>query len=451
MMTQADRWTTIYDRFDPLEPVPLDKPEWHVRRPYSPVGKITRELNRPFGNEHKHYLLIGTVGTGKSSELNRIAEARTERDVVVIIDLWRHFVEQVGDPAALDQIQPWEVLFLIGVHLIKVGDAIDLSLPKALRDQLRDARLAFAADDDQISVDIAALAAAVSVGVGGVVGGPAGAVLGKLGSFMATASWDHMIGRGRSAPDQEPRVRDMLAAVNNIIGYIQERRRSVALFVDGLDRVENLETCTELFVKSALLGKLVCKAVFTGSILVRQAHLAGRIDSFTPMALANVPVLDQQTLDHKVTPVGRDFFRELWTLRARAQDGTDDLTHVIPDTLVDTLAFYSGGRVREFVRMVRVAAGCAYDDELDVANETVITRTIDEERRRFEMGINADQLKRLRRVMKDPKHELLTDKEYDRLLNRFYLLPYPNESTWYYPNPLLLLHKLRGSDLSEER
>jgi hypothetical protein len=45
--------------------------------------------------------------------------------------------------------------------------------------------------------------------------------------------------------------------------------------------------------------------------------------------------------------------------------------------------------------------------------------------------------------MRDPKHRPVYDARIERLLQVNALLPYPNESEWYYPHPLLTLHFLR--------
>jgi hypothetical protein len=45
--------------------------------------------------------------------------------------------------------------------------------------------------------------------------------------------------------------------------------------------------------------------------------------------------------------------------------------------------------------------------------------------------------------MADPAHLLPDEESVEDLLDSFYLLPYPNESEWYYPHPLLTMHLVK--------
>lgn len=448
-------WEAIYGLFDPEEPVPIEHPEWRVPRPYNPADQLQPALNRPFGD--KRFLIIGTVGTGKSTELHQVAEARSERDFVVVVDLWHHFAERVGDPAALNAVQPWEVVFLIGLHLLRAADERGHRWPAARVQALADARASFASSAEEPTVDIPKLASAVSVLVGGALDGGAALAVRGIGKIAGTARWTLPIGRRARALDQEPRVQDMLAAVNALIGDLQSTYgKRVALFVDGLDRVRDLETVRQLFVESSLLGKLVCTTVMTGPIVVRRQGLGGALRSFDARVLANVPVIapgstppDDDDLAATLTDHGRDFFRKAWSSRVEALG--EAALGAIPDAQLDRLAWASGGRAREFVRLVRMVAERSYDAAVDVTVAAIVDAVIDARRRTFEMGINRHHLELLQAVHDDPGHELPDDPAIGELLDRYWLLPYPNESEWYAPNPLLMLRKLRGSGDSAAR
>lgn len=100
-MPRRDVWRVIYERFDPEEPAP--KP-WRADRKLSPVEEICEALDRPFGSPR--VLLTGTVGTGKTTELLRVAEARAAagKELVIVLDLVQHFSSVVGDVEALEHI-----------------------------------------------------------------------------------------------------------------------------------------------------------------------------------------------------------------------------------------------------------------------------------------------------------------------------------------------------------
>ena len=81
----------------------------------------------------------------------------------------------------------------------------------------------------------------------------------------------------------------------------------------------------------------------------------------------------------------------------------------------------------------------------DVASPTpaMVENAIDEARRDRERGLDVGHIGVLRAVMADPQRRLPEDSRARKLLDWGHLLPYPNESEWYYPHPLLTLHLLR--------
>src|SRR5262245_19375805 len=106
-MSRRAVWEILMDRFDPK--VPVRKEAWRASRERSPAAAIVRSLDVPRGIPR--VLLTGTVGTGKTTELLRIAEARTAKEFVVFLSLERHFHEVVGDLPALQNVSAWEVCF----------------------------------------------------------------------------------------------------------------------------------------------------------------------------------------------------------------------------------------------------------------------------------------------------------------------------------------------------
>lgn len=86
----------------------------------------------------------------------------------MVIDLFRHFDERVGDTAALQSIQPWEVVFLCGlyVHAAAVR-VVGHRWNKATVENLAAARAAFGQEgQSKPTIDIAKLAKALVVSAG---------------------------------------------------------------------------------------------------------------------------------------------------------------------------------------------------------------------------------------------------------------------------------------------
>jgi hypothetical protein len=442
-------WAELYERFDPEKPA-FDR-TWRVERTYSPAKEISRELARPMGG-HKRFMILGGLGSGKSTELYGIAEDRSREGPVVFVDLVRHFEERVGDAAALDRVQPWEVLLLVGLAVYRAGEGrFGHRWDKELRKRFDDAGRAFEDEAEQGSFDAAQLASAVFVlaggAMGGLVAGPAGVAVGAglaaVGEVGKSATWRFKIGiPGREArSDQDARVQRLLDVVSSLVGELQASYACrLTIFLDGLDRIKNRERIQALFVESSLLGSIGCDVVLTGPMALHWGSLRKHVRRFTTKILTNAPVIDRRD-PWSWTPGGPGIGLCLEVYRRRT---TDLPAGLVPEPLLRKLAYYSGGRMREFVRLVREISGPAWDRSLPHADEGVVERAIEHMREETEGGLTRRHLDVLRGLLDDPG-ELPDDDVVGEMLDVCLILPYPNESEWYFPHPLLLKVKLRPS------
>lgn len=217
------------------------------------------------------------------------------------------------------------------------------------------------------------------------------------------------------------------------IGKLQLHHRPITLIIDGLDRITRVETARELFVDSGMLGALACNAIILAApISLRHEGYAGQVRDFEPRPLVNFPVLGHD--DPRQEGPGVALCVEAW--RHRTRDLDPEQTR-FPEPLLRRLAWCSGGRMRDLVRLVRMVAEHAWDRSLEVVDEAAVEAAIDERRRVVEEGLNQRHLELLRSVMDDPQHLLPADERTLELLTNLWLLPYPNESIWWFPHPLL--------------
>ena len=436
-------WAELYERFDPEKPA-FDR-AWRVERTYSPAKEIARELARPMG-KHKHFMILGGLGSGKSTELYGIAEGRSREGLVVFVDLVRHFEERVGDAAALDRVQPWEVLLLIGLAVFRAGEArFGHHWDSRLLERFNAAGRAFEDEPEQGSFDAAQLASAVFVlaggAAGGVIGGPAGAAVGAslaaVGEVGKSVTWRFKTGiPGREArSDQDARVQRLLDVVGSLIGEIQASYECrLTIFLDGLDRIKNRDRIQALFVDSSLLGSIGCDTVLTGPMALHWGSLRKHVRQFTTKVLTNAPVIDRAD-PWNWTPGGPgiDLCMEVFQRR------TIDLpVGLVPEHLLRKLAYYSGGCMREFVRLIREIAGPAWDRSVPSASDDVVERAIEQMRRESERGLTRRHLDMLNDLLADPDVLPDDDDVVGELLDVSLILPYSNESTWHMPHPLLL-------------
>ncbi|MEM9463667.1 MAG: hypothetical protein AAGF11_56540 [Myxococcota bacterium] len=461
-------WEKVERTFDYRTPV-RDLALFAERDPeYDPLSRLERRLRRP--SDHQKYLVTGTVGNGKTSALFHLSANLARDRMVVFFDVYDHFVNRVGDRNALERLEPWELLGLLGLAVIRAGEERFGHRwgdePKALEKALGKLRKADGGESAEINVVKLARSLAIAAGgvVGSVAGGPATGLLGSgVGKTVAdtglelleaaadATSWSWRIGfaEGRGRKDQDAEIRELLGAVNGLIMRMQqEYGRRLLLVVDGIDRVQEPERLDVLFVDSSLLGELACDEVFTAPQELLSGGAARRTVAFRTYDHCNVPVLSHT--DPTLPGPGLPFFREV--VRKRMTVVEAELAErgmampsdaPIPEHVVDRLAYYSGGLVRDFVRMVAFAASEAWEAQVPSVTDEIVDETLRDARSIQELRITSDEIVLLEQVMRDPKHKLPTGELAREQLRQQRLLPFPNETPWYYPNPLLTLAVLK--------
>jgi len=446
-MDAAVVWREVYNRFDP-ERVARE-PLWRVDRTQSPLGQIVEALD--LQNDESRVLLLGTVGSGKSTELLKVAAAREPHEFVILLDLARHFTDVVGDPAALVQVAPWEVCFLVGVAAVREArERIGLEVPEERVRALEEAwrKLADAAHEEgPREVDVVALGRSLLVGAGvalAAAGGVAAPTALAAGKSLADATRDTLLGTkripfgrsSRAVADQDERARSMLSAVNGILHVLQGHSdRRVLVLLDGLDRVTEIERARALLVDSSLLGRLECSVVMTGPYALRHRMDVARVRLFKCVTLVNEPVLAH---DDPASPgPGVGVLRDMFDRRVRDLDGV-----ALPPGALDRLAYFSGGRARDFVKLVRAVAAKTRARKLPAAGAREVEDAVDEMRRLLEFGMTREHTAVLEDIAADPEHALPDDERARELLVQDRLLPYPNRSEWFFPHPLLTIYKV---------
>ena len=446
-MRPEEIWQTIYDRFDPERAA--GDPNLRVDRPTSPAMDVIQALDRP--RRTPKVLVTGTVGTGKTTELLRVAEARGGKEIVVFLDLERHFSEVIRDAAALQRITPWEVCFLAGLGLIAAfreqcamsfSEEHLSSFVKAYADAAKRSETPRASEVDvgnivksliQFTAGVAALAASPVTAVGVT------SVGGLLASVFGSIKWNVPIGRTKNElSDQEREAQTMRDCVNVLVGMAQAQARRVLFIIDGLDRVGDIERAKALFVDSQMIAEMDCPTVICGPFALRHHPATAAIRGFSDvLVLVNEPVLSQQ--DPSKHGPGVEFFCQLFQRRT-ADLGTREL---VPRHLLEELAYRSGGRARDFVRLIRVVADEVLGANLEMATEEIVHKALDKVRRQRETGLHKGHLRMLEEVAADQEHRLPEGPLAQELLRYGTLLPYPNESEWYYPHPLLTMHLVK--------
>ncbi|MBL8681797.1 MAG: AAA family ATPase [Myxococcales bacterium] len=442
-------WREMFQRFDPEGA--SDQFAWFVRREKSPIDDIERDLEDELYPLGVHALLTGTVGTGKTTELLELARRRSEKNFVVFVDLVAHFNRVVEDDDALLRVAPWEVCFLAGLQVLRAAEQVLDFVPEAagyaaLAEAWNAAATATKTEGaNQGAIDLAKLAKGLVITASAVANPVAGsAVAGglKLLESVSDASkaerrWNFPWARSQvTRSDQTEELKSMLYLVNQIVAEVARRHRPVLLVIDGLDRITSVAQAKQLFVESTLLSRLSCNVVLAGPFALRHRPELTQVRGFRTHVLVNEPVLSKSNpLEHGP---GTRFFVDLY--RERVRDVHAE--HAITEAQLRRLAYYSGGRAREFVALVRLVARQGVTNKLDQATDAMIDSALDERRRFRERGLNEKHVALLEQVAKSEQKLLPDDPETWTLIDTERLLPYPNDSEWFYPHPLL--QKLLG-------
>lgn len=260
-----------------------------------------------------------------------------------------------------------------------------------------------------------------------------------LEAVVDAGRWSLPLGiKKRVLPDQESQVQTLLACVNVLIGLVQQRGTRVLLIIDGLDRIQEFDKARELFIESSMIGSLNCRLVLCGPYVLRYNSAINAVRGFSDVPpLVEEPVLDKA---HPETPgPGVAFFRELFQRRVA------DLRapNLIREKELGRLAYYSGGRAREFVTLIRAVVTRAWDADAEEVGAALVDDAIDERRRRRETGLHVGHEKIMAAIAADPEHRLPADPLAHDLVAYGAVLPYPDGSEWYYPHPLLMIRFVR--------
>lgn len=419
----------------------------------SPADEVRESLDRPFGTPR--VLLTGTIGCGKTTELFKIAEERAKREFVVFLDLERHFEETVGDRPALANVSAWEVCFLVALSVLRAAeDRIGFKLAAEHRKDLQNAWSSLATSTGEANAvtqssgefDVTSLARSMLVlasTAAPALGGASAAVTIGLDIVKAATDgvkWTLPLGLGRRMVfDQDQQMQSLIRCVNVVLGLVEQRLGGdVLVVVDGLDKIQEFDRAKQLFIDSKAISQLDCRMIVAGPYALRHHPALADLKGFAHVKpLLNEPVMDEE--DPSKHGKGVPFFCDLFHRRVKDLDDGN----FIPDGLLRDMAYYSGGRARDFVIAVRNLAGHAWSADKPIADNALVDRTIDDLRRKRELGLRRGHIDVLKAVMADPLRSLPDGEVAEELLRYGALLPYPNGSEWYYPHPLLLMHMLR--------
>lgn len=442
MSLALDHWRRLYKVCDPKERLHIDELDLFVERPDSVARKIANSLSRGFDEQGK-WIICGSVGTGKSTELTKLAEILSDTYLIVGVDLWQA-------SARIDEVNAAEILFCVGMAAVRT--ASDRFGHRVAPDLVKNLEAAFAGLlDDRHGIQVADLVEGVAL-LGFDLLAPMASAAAKSGMRAVravTGSPEVPLGRARfggltrPVKEGDPALDALAWAVDRILEDVRGIREPLVL-VDGLDKLTKIESIRDLFATSRMLAKPRAPLVYTGPVtLMIAAEWSAASNYFDRARLTNLVVNAPRSPNRHAPPEliveGRAAARGV--IERRCESAGLDITSTFSPEALDLIITKSGGLTRQLLNLVREAAKLAgmgnhVSIDLDVAQSAC-----DDWRKEFEITMTGIRRAELEYIEQhgEPQggqvsHELL-------LWN--YAIPYANGEMWFAPNPLIELERHR--------
>jgi hypothetical protein len=437
-LTLAD-WRRLYKVLDPKRRLELDDMGLFVERHDSVAPAIARSLTSGFDEQGK-WLICGSVGSGKSSELVRLAALLRDTHVVVGVDLWQ-------SAGRVEELSPSEILYCIGAAAVRTASELWAhEIPKPLVEQLQATFSGLL--DRRHRVDLRDFVEGVALFAVDLLApgiGPAGTALGRVAKASA-GKRELPIGRTRvggltrSTKEGDPALAELQDAVDAILTEVASIRAPVVL-LDGLDKLTDLAQIRDLFATSKVLASPHAPLVYTGPVtLMVGAEWSAAGTYFERARLTNLPV--NRRAARAVTDTKVEAAREVArsALRQRCEHEAIDFSAFAVDG-VELLIDKSGGVLRQLMHLAREAckiAGFAGAPQLESEH---VQSACDQLRKEFEITMNGERREALEYIT--AHGEPRGDQVSHELLLWNYAFPYVNGEVWFEPNPLIELERRR--------
>jgi hypothetical protein len=405
----ADRSDPASDPAFYVEPPPRDEEADGLPGP-GPERRLRDEL---MGRRLPTTLFLsGHVGSGKSTQINKLAADETVRGAFSVV-LLRIEAE------LLPFLDASQLLFLMAAEIFDFGFREKLlSEGGRWKSVLREL-------DTQL------------FGKTGVTA-KEGAVSAELNLFFVKVRQDLKLSASRReefrklGETQRSILLDLMKSLTlDVVTALaaQQRHQSLLLLIDDLDKVRGPEQQKDIFHTN--LGSLlalpfhVLYTVPTGVVFG-----PNRVEVRTHREhLYPVRVLDKSAgfdPERAFMPGADAFFRRALDQRVEPR--------LFDDAAVRLATIYSGGVLREFFRLLRTSVGLARYNDLDVVDDRAVRAAVRDERRRESMGLYAPDYQALLAVHQT--HVMARDED-RRYLDESRVIECFNGDTWYEVNPML--------------
>lgn len=382
-------------------------------------------------------LLCGARGSGKSTELVRLAHEVTDRYCVIQTDLAEALPDSANTVAivtllgvaALHAIQSWSDPDHVGGD--HGGGQHGARMLDAALKRFGDVSVADLLAGVSAVVTMLNPLAGTVIGAGTGVAKAAGAGTSKLRHAFARGPLE-----GRLAPEQRDDALAVVEAVNTILAELEALAgRPPLLLADGLDKRTGVAEVELALSDEHLLRELQAALVLTGPVNLRHNPRFRAVPgNFKLSLLYNVPVCeraDDGTVS--VASAGVGVLADLYERRRKAATLPDDMIEAV---IVERAAQMSAGIVRDFLGLLSGACKHALQAGRKIVSMGDLELAIKSQRLEMEGYLDQHAINTLHRVL--AKGIVPSTEDADTLLFENFIACYPNGHVWFRPHELIV-------------
>ncbi len=425
-------WKEFNRLFDPFARLAEDELEaFYIERRRAPWRQVLDRLETEPAPERVRVLLAGARGTGKTTELLRLAAELGEDGSAfcpVLLDVFDALPDGAG-------VLP--LLALVGVALRRTADdwagGSVQSAGGGGSDKLAEALRRWNVPEGWLEAAVQAVGAFLLWGGAS----PEAAAAGVAGARLLKEIAFTGLGREDARQDEES-VKELLEAIRDELDRLAKANggRTAVLLLDGLDKRPTREALAASLEDADLLLDIPAAVVLTGPMQLRtdpryaMLQVAGE---FEPITLHNVPVLELDGGAVREHEEGIGLLVDLYRRRAEALPGGAEL---LEEVLVRRMARASSGVVREFLAFTKEAGRYARLDGKDRIDAAAVDEALAAHRKDLQTVLDEDRWAILQRVH-ETRRLVGGELGYELLMANL-IACYPNGDVWFRPHELLV-------------
>lgn len=443
-----DWWRPKLRALDPWRMVHREEiDDLYAEREGAPYRSLARDLVLAERPADVKVLLCGARGSGKTTELTRLAHDVEPHFCVVQTDLGMGLPDEASTlavvtllgVAALHAIKAWSDPEADTSALVKsgsgpVGRGVE-RLQKALH-RFGDGMPSIGQLIDGVSGIVTFFEPGLATALGTASGvakatGSATSATTKLRIDLARGPLE-----GRLKPDQRDDAQAVVEAVNQILAELESLAgRPPLLLADGLDKRTRLDEVALALDDEYLLRDLQAPLVLTGPVNLRHDPRFRAVPgNFRLALLYNVPIWHRD--DDGAVQAAPEGIRVIKDLYQRRREEAGIPEGLIDAQLVERAAQSCAGIVRDFLGLLHEAGKNALSRGQRAVDAEDLEAAIKARRLEMEGYLDEQEIEILNRVL--DKGKLPGTTEADTLLFENFIACYHNGDIWFRPHELIV-------------